>query len=145
MSIGIPRVGQVIRYSFLWSDGKEKERPAVIVLAVKRSDNGKYRVAVMPITHTPHNDPSKSIEIPQRLKDYPQRLKDYLKLDYEKSWIVIDELNEFEWPGYDLRQVPGGETNWEYGQIPPRFHEILIARLRELRQANRLVITSRDE
>lgn len=138
MSIGIPRVGQVIRYSFLWSDGKEKERPAVIVLAVKRNDNGKYRVAVMPITHTPHSDPSKSIEIPQRLKDY-------LKLDYEKSWIVIDELNEFEWPGYDLRKVPGGGTDWEYGQIPPRFHEILVARLRELRQANRLIITSRDD
>jgi hypothetical protein len=138
MSIGIPRVGQVIRYSFLWSDGKEKERPAVIVLSAKRGDDGKYRVAVMPITHTPHSDPSTSIEIPQKLKDY-------LKLDCEKSWVVIDEINEFEWPGYDLRKVPGSKTDWEYGQMPPRFHEILITRLRELRQANRLVITSRDE
>ena len=138
MSIGIPRFGQVIRYSFLWSDGKEKERPAVIVLAVKRSDDGKYRVAVMPIMHTPHSDPSKFIEIPQKLKAH-------LKLDYEKSWIVIDEINEFEWTGYDLRKVPDGRTDWEYGQMPPRFYEILIARLRELRHANRTVITSRDD
>lgn len=137
MSVGIPRVGQIIRYSFLWSDGKEKERPAVIVLAARMGDDGKYRVAVTPITHTQHSDPSTSIEIPQKLKNY-------LKLDHEKSWVVINEINAFEWPGYDLRKVPGSKTDWEYGQIPPKFHEILIASLRKLRQAKRLVITSRS-
>jgi PemK-like, MazF-like toxin of type II toxin-antitoxin system len=138
MSIGIPRVGQVIRYSFLWSDGREKERPAVIVIATRQSENGKYRVAVMPITHAPHSDPSTSLEIPQKLKDY-------LKLDHEKSWVVLNEINIFEWPGYDLRKVPRSKSVWEYGQIPPKFHEILIARLRELRKANRVGFTSRDE
>jgi PemK-like, MazF-like toxin of type II toxin-antitoxin system len=138
MPIGTPRIGQVIHYSFLWSDGKEKERPAVIVVATKRGDNDKYRVAVMPITHTPHSDPATSIEIPQKLKDY-------LKLDHEKSWVVLNEINTFEWPGYDLRKVPDGRTDWEYGQIPPRFHEILLARLRVLRQDNRLTLTSRDQ
>lgn len=136
MSIGTPRVGQVLRYSFLWSDGKERERPVVVVLASKRVKIGKYRVAVMPITHTPHTDPSASVEIPQRLKAH-------LGLDDERSWVVIDEINEFEWPGYNLRKVPGSD-GWEYGQIPPKFHEVLITRLRVLRQANRLTVTSRD-
>jgi hypothetical protein len=114
MPIGNPRIGQVIRYSFLWSDGNEKERPAVIVLAAKRGDDGRYRVAVMPITHTPHSDPSTSIEIPPRLKAH-------LQLDNEKSWVVIDEINEFEWPGFDLRQVPGTEGIGNMGRYRQDF------------------------
>jgi len=138
MPIGEPRIGQVIRYSFLWSNGHEKERPAVIVVATRKGEGGKYRVAVMPITHAPHQDLSKAIEIPQRLKNH-------LKLDHERSWVVIDEINEFEWPGYDLRQVPNTDGIWEYGQLPPKFHEIIIGRLRELRQASMVNIVTREE
>ncbi len=25
----------------------------------------------------------------------------------KRSWIVLDEFNEFAWPGFDLRPVPG--------------------------------------
>ena len=138
MPIGNPRIGQVIRYSFLWSNGHEKERPAVIVVATKKDIHGKYRVAVMPITHTPHQDQSTSVEIPPRLKNY-------LKLDYEKSWVVVDEINEFEWPGFDIRQIHSAEGVWEYGQLPPKFYEMIIERLQQLEKSSAVNVTPRDE
>jgi hypothetical protein len=114
MAIGNPRIGQVIRYSFLWSNGHEKERPAVIVVAKKKIDNEKYRVAVMPITHLLPVDVNKYVAIPEKLNNY-------LGLDAEKSFVIIDEINEFEWTGFDIRKVPNTHK-WEYGQIPPKFH-----------------------
>ena len=138
MPIGAPRVGQVIRYSFLWSNGHEKERPAVIVVATKKEKDGKYRVAVMPITHTPHQESPTAIEIPQQLKRH-------LKLDHEKSWIIVDEINEFEWPGFDLRPVPETDGMWEYGQIPPKLHGMIIERLCQLEKSGAVNIIPRDE
>ena len=55
-----PERGLVVRYSYLWHSeaqrGQEegvKERPCAIVIAVKRAKDGKNRVMVAPITHTP--------------------------------------------------------------------------------------------
>lgn len=113
MSIPPPRIGMVIRYSFLFSDGREKERPAAIVVALEVGD-GRHRVLVMPITHAPPRDPAAALEIPTRLKRH-------LGLDDDRSWIVLDELNDFIWPSPELLKTPGGD--WEYGQLPPGFHK----------------------
>lgn len=121
MSFPEPYVGLVIRYSYLWKRefdaGREegtKDRPCAIVMAVVDEDGDKD-VLVLPITHSPPDDPVDAIEIPTATKSR-------LGLDGERSWIVITEANEFAWPGPDLRMVPGrDESTIAYGPLPPRF------------------------
>ena len=137
-----PLPGQVIRYSFLWShevrsgatEGR-KDRPCAIVLAVPRDAHGDTRVAVVPITHTPPRTVDIAIELPAAVKTA-------LGLDPEPSWICLDELNAFSWPGYDLRPVPG-TNNVAYGSLPKELFEqvrqgvLALNRARRIRQANR--------
>ena len=72
-----------------------KDRPCVIVLAVRRETDNRMRVGVVPITHT----------YPARAALLPPNLKRHLGLDDDASWIVLDEANEFVWPGVDLRPI----------------------------------------
>jgi hypothetical protein len=79
------------------------------------NEDGESQVLVLPITHSPPPDPADAIEIPTETKKR-------LGLDFDKSWIVITEANEFFWPGPDLRPIPGGEAaTISYGPLPPRF------------------------
>jgi hypothetical protein len=48
------------------------------------------------MTHTPTEE-ARSIAIPPKVKRH-------LGLD-DASWIVLDEANEFFWPGFDLRPI----------------------------------------
>lgn len=76
---------------------------------------------VLPITHTAPVDPTTAMALPPAVKAH-------LGLDAERSWIVLDEFNDFVWPGYDLRPVPGREpARIDYGPLPPR----LFARVRD--------------
>lgn len=120
MSFPEPHPGLVIRYAYLWKreydDGREegsKDRPCAIVLSIVNEDN-EQEVLVLPITHALPKHPD-AVEIPIPTK---QRLG----LDAERSWIVISEVNEFVWPGPDLRPVPGrDESTIVYGALPPKF------------------------
>jgi hypothetical protein len=101
-----PEPGLVIPYAYLWRHehrkGQEegrKVRPTVIVLAVQSPKGGAPRVTVAPITHTPPAKDGEAIELPPRVKQA-------LGLDDDRSWIVLDEVNQFAWPGYDIRPVP---------------------------------------
>ena len=92
MALPDPEPGLVISYAYLWHHeyraGQEegrKDRPSVIVLAIERASDGTAVVTVLPITHRSPDDP---VEIPPAVK----RL---LGLDVERSWIVVDEGNEF--------------------------------------------------
>ena len=105
MPIPAPEPGLVISYSYLWHyehgagrDEGRKDRPSVIVLAIERPANDTTVVVVLPITHTPPADPVGAVEIPAAVKRH-------LGLDDERSWIVVTEGNEFDWPGYDLRKI----------------------------------------
>jgi hypothetical protein len=54
-------------------------------------------------------------------------VKRHLGLDAARSWIVVNEGNEFLWPGYDLRKVPNTDK-YEFGFLPPRlFNQVLKA------------------
>ena len=119
MPIPTPEPGLVISYSYLWhrehEAGQEeghKERPSVIVLAVKEAD-GATLVTVLPITHSPPIRSTWVVELPAVVKRH-------LGLDAERSWIVVSEGNEFLWPGYDLRRVTNSDR-YDYGFLPPRF------------------------
>ncbi len=87
--------------------------------------------------HT-HPDPDTAIEIPQRVAEH-------LGLDSDQSWVVLEDVNVFTWPGYDLRQIPRQPGKYDYGLLPPEFFETIITRFAELRRDGQLAETSRDD
>jgi len=69
------------------------------------------------VTHSPPDAETVAIEIPEFVK---QRLR----MDDERSWIVISEFNDFVWPGPDLRPAPSGEDGAiTYGVLPGSLFE----------------------
>ena len=125
MSLPPPEPGLVLRYSYLWlrehRAGREegvKDRPCAIVLAVRDSSD-HTQVLVVPVTHTPPTTPAEAIELPASIKQH-------LGLDTERSWIMLNESNLFEWPGPDLRPIPGGDPDAvTYGQLPEALYDIV--------------------
>jgi hypothetical protein len=139
-----PQLGLVISYAYLWHHehrtGREeglKNRPCVIVLAVQRPDGGTPFVSVVPVTHSPPNDHSAGLELPMAVKLH-------LGLDAERSWIILDELNEFTWPGFDLRPIPLSRGRFTYGFLPPRLFDDLLTKLRSVWSKGRGKATPRD-
>jgi hypothetical protein len=131
----------VVRYSFLWSsearagetEGR-KDRPCVIVTAVKRIADGRFRVRVMPITHRP-SQAERSVAVPPKVKRY-------LGLDADASWIVLDEVNEFIWPGVDLRPVSRAKPGvWTFGILPSEMFDEIRTKLRAVLQQRRTIRT----
>jgi hypothetical protein len=110
-----PIPGLVIRYSYLWASeharGQEegvKDRPCVVVL-VSTEEAGDRIVTVLPVTHTPPANPRLAVEIPAATK-----LR--LRLDEDRSWVLLTEANRFVWPGPDLRPLhPGDAASVAYG------------------------------
>lgn len=136
-----PKPGLVINYGYLWlreaaqgRDEGSKDRPAVIVVAVGGADDETKTVWVAPITRTSPEDRETAIEIPIATKRR-------LGLDPDRSWILLSEVNRFEWPGPDLRPV--APEKWAYGLLPARLFRSVRDRLstlagqRKTRQVNR--------
>jgi hypothetical protein len=143
MPIPTPEPGLVISYAYLWHTehqaGQEegrKDRPSVIVLAVERQADDTTIVTVLPITHAPPADPASAIEIPAPVKRH-------LGLDDHRSWIVVSEGNEFDWPGYDLRKIGRGDR-YNYGFLPPRFFNQVLDAFMAWHRANRTRLTPRE-
>jgi hypothetical protein len=106
------KVGHVFRYSYLWHwqhrEGREhgdKDRPCLVLALVATQEDGTPVVRVLPITHSPPADPDDAIEIPAAVK-----LR--LRLDGERSWIVLTESNRFAWPGPDIRLLETNRPDW---------------------------------
>ena len=144
MSLPTPEPGLVIPYAYLWRHehrkGKEegrKIRPSVIVLAVQSPKGDAPRVTVAPITHTPPAKDGEAIELPLRVNQA-------LGLDDDRSWIVLDEVNQFAWLGYDIRPVPGSKDRFAYGFIPPKLYDVVIRRILELATDRRVAEIPRD-
>ena len=89
------------------------------------TEEGTPVVRVLPIRHTPPAAPTDAIEIPGEVKAW-------LRLDHERSWIVLTESNRFVWPGPDLRTVEtdsgyyGALTPGLFAEVKRRF--VAIAR-----------------
>jgi hypothetical protein len=133
--VSLPRApfpGLIVRYTFLYSNENRqgrteagKDRPCVIVLAVQKETDQRFRVRVAPITHAPH-DPGRAVALPPKVKRY-------LGLDEDASWIVLDEANEFVWPGVDLRPIARAKPGvWSYGVLPRELFDELQSRLRSV-------------
>jgi hypothetical protein len=132
MALPEPQRGLVISYAYLWhhehragQDEGIKHRPCVIVLAIEKRAESTTLVRVVPVTHSPPNEPLAGLELPAAVKRH-------LGLDAERSWIILDEVNEFTWPGFDLRPIPPSRDRFDYGFLPPRLFDDLMAKLRTI-------------
>jgi hypothetical protein len=142
VTLPAPVPGLVIRYAFLWSTeqaaGKSeaaKERPCVLVVALKRADGGISTV-VAPITHRPPEDPEDSIEVPMPVCRS-------LGLVGDRHWIRVDELNSFGWPGFDIRPEPR-TGRVDYGMIPRALYEQVRRRILERNEFKKVRRVPRD-
>lgn len=122
----LPVPGMVIRYSFLWSNESEqgydegsKDRPCAVVVTTGSVATG-IQTYVLPITHSLPQNPKDALEIPGQVKAH-------LGLDGNRSWIVLNEINDFTWPGFDLRPI-GRTGSPVYGILPPTFFRLLRSR-----------------
>lgn len=137
------RLGLVISYAYLWHhehragrDEGVKDRPCVI-LAMHGATDGSTMVRVAPVTHGPPDNPATAFELPPAVKRH-------LGLDDDRSWIVTDEVNEFTWPGFDLRPLPRSRDIYAYGLLPPRLFDALMAQLAEVWTEGQGKSTPRD-
>jgi hypothetical protein len=132
MPLPTPHPGLIISYSYLWRHEAEselsegvKDRPAVIVLAIRAVDKNLV-VTVAPITRSEPNRKTPSVEIPARVKEH-------LGLDGSRSWVILNETNEFQWPGFDLRPVPRKPGQFAYGVLPQNLFAKISRGVAELR------------
>jgi hypothetical protein len=144
MAIPEPRLGLVISYAYLWYHehraGREegnKNRPCVIILAIEQPAEGVTMVRVAPVTHRTPDDLAAALELPLAVKRH-------LGLDDDQSWVILDEVNEFAWPGFDLRPMPGSRDQFDYGFLPPRLFGQLMTKVSEVWRERRGKAVPRD-
>jgi hypothetical protein len=142
MALPLPQPGQVIRYAYLWCSearvGREdgaKDRPCGIVLT-RVTKVGNTVAYVLPITHTPPLSDEDGIEIP-----LPTKRR--LGLDAERSWIVTTELNQFTWPGPDIRPTTSGE--YLYGYLPEKLMRLVLEQVKKRAREKLLKAVTRTE
>lgn len=144
MSLPVPEPGLVISYAYLWrheqaagrAEGK-KIRPCVIVVKVAHSREGIPIVSVAPITTKPPDPNAAAHELPAAVCRH-------LGLDAARSWVVLNELNQFGWPGFDLHPIPGSKNRFSYGFIPPRLFAQIVTEIRNVWRTQRGKIIGRD-
>jgi PemK-like, MazF-like toxin of type II toxin-antitoxin system len=145
VALPLPHPGRVISYAYLWArehdDGREtgiKDRPCVIVLD-RQLREGVMIVTVAAVTHSAPSDPAEAIEVPAAIKSH-------LRLDSQRSWIVLTEVNSFVWPGPDLSVIPrSSPPRFDYGVLPPRFFRKVRDEMISLIKARRVQIVSRSQ
>ena len=144
MALPEPRPGLVIRYSYLWrhqrrrgrSEGA-KDRPCVVVVAIRKAA-GMRLVTVAPITRSPPDDATRALALAPKVRRH-------LGLDADRSWIVADEVNQFVWPGPDLRPLPARAGSFAYGYLPEDVFEALRSAMIAIHRAGKLRAVRRSE
>src|SRR5258708_33808573 len=138
----LAQAGQVISYAYLWWNearvGREdgaKDRPCGIVLT-RVTKAGNTVAYVLPITHTPPLKDEHGIEIPQATKRR-------LGLDAERSWIITTELNQFTWPGPDIRPTASGD--YLYGYLPEKLMRLALEQVKKHARDKQLKAVTRTE
>ena len=145
MAFPEPVPGLVIRYSYLWMEeykrGQEegvKDRPCAVILVTTNEDDERV-VTVLPISHSPPADSKLVVEIPAPVKRR-------LKLDEQRSWVVLTEANRFVWPGPDLRpSKPGDSASVAYGPLPYTLFEEIRTKFIAAIRAKRASVVPRSE
>ena len=135
------RVGDVIRYSYLWwreheagEESGRKVRPCVVVVAVQKQAGDVVRFSVAPITSVAPNE-RPAIELVAGVKRN-------LQLDETPSWVICDELNQFDWPTSDIANAPGG--GFTLGMLPSSLLKRIREKLIEAGTSGGLKVTDRS-
>ena len=125
MEIPRPEPGLVVHFNYLWNREHERgrdearyPRPCAVILSYRRTADGTLVVLLAPITHSQPDD--LAVEIPRAVKAH-------LGLDDARSWVVLGEVNETAWPGYDLQ--PNARGEYAYGFLPPRLFNQIKAKV----------------
>ena len=71
-------------------------------------------------------------------------MKRDLRLDRDSSWIVLTEMNRFDWPGPDIRPV-GGDGDPFFGAVPDWLFVKVRGAIGERARGGRLLVTKRGE
>lgn len=119
MKLPDPKVGSVIRYSYLWADEAasgakdgRKDRPSLVLALAVQVAAGETEVLALAITHARPRAKTDAIELAPAICAG-------LGLDGDAAWVVTTEANAFVWPGPDLRPVPDRKPATPiYGQMP---------------------------
>lgn len=112
-----------------------KDRPAVVIVALRQVGD-HLQLLVAPVTHR-RTEFGEGVPIPLRVKRH-------LSLDDEPSWIVTTEINQFIWPGPDVRLV-GKKGDPFYGAIPAVLFEQVREQISENIERHRLNVTRRTD
>ncbi len=138
MALPTPRPGLVVGYDFLYREqadaGTEnagKPHPAAIILVVK--EDVQTRVSLLAISHSP----PRSGEEPYRLKLTAAECRQ-MGVDSGDHWVNLQDINAFDWPGYDLvRSARGG--SYVYGTMSKATFKRIVTALKAC--AGRRLIT----
>jgi hypothetical protein len=99
---------------------------------------GETVVTVAPMTHAPPAELQGGIEIPSTTKIR-------LGLDDRRTWVIVTEVNQFIWPGPDLRPISRHRSNrFDYGVLPPSLFERIKETVLETARHRRLRATPRQ-
>lgn len=143
MSLPKPQPGLVIWYDYVWHRDRQrgveqgfKDRPCAVILVMQTGP--LLGAVVLPITHR-QPEADDGIEIPPPVKAR-------LRLDGERSWVVISEANAFYWPGPDLRpRTPGDPSSVAIGFLPEAMVMEMRRRYRERALAGTIKVVPRRE
>ena len=75
--------------------------------------------------------------------EIPLPTKRRLGLDAERSWIVTTELNQFTWPGPDIRPTTSGE--YLYGYLPEKLMRLVLEQVKKRAREKLLNAVTRTE
>lgn len=131
--------GDVIHYSYLWAyeerEGRvegRKDRPCAVMIV----HSGKHIVGVCPITHTPPKA-GQGVQIP------PPTCARLGLDDQVPCWIITTEMNQFVWPGPDIRKNYAGQLR--YGLMPAAlFRQVKAQLLANNTQGLNVILRSND-
>jgi hypothetical protein len=107
----------------------------VVVARIERAAGTLILVA--PVTHTEPPNETDGLEIPKNVK---QRIG----LDQKRSWVMVNELNRFIWPGPDIRPAPGSDAPF-YDALPDWLFERMRESILEHNSSGKLKVTKRTE
>lgn len=92
-------------------------------------------ILVAPVTHAVPDNAAEALEIPANVRKQ-------LGLDRDRSWIILNELNRFVWPGPDIRPAPGSNSPF-YDSLPDWLFERVRKGVLEQNSKGGLKVTRR--
>jgi hypothetical protein len=106
-----------------------------VVVVARIQAKSRTEVIVAPVTHSAPDHQPDALEMPANVK------RD-LRLDRDRSWIVVTEMNRFNWPGPDIRPVGDGGDPY-HGAIPDWLLSSVRDAIGERARAGRMKVTKR--